>query len=89
MSPELPLTQEEALRFQEENLAAAVGINIILMMTTMMMMMMMMMMMVMMMIMMMIMMMMIMIMMIITTSSSALRIQTTASIPRSPTLPGP
>ena len=39
MSPELPLTQEEALRFQEENLAAAVSINIILIKMTMMMMM--------------------------------------------------
>ena len=40
--PELPLTQEEALRFQEENLAAAVSINILTMamamITTMMMM---------------------------------------------------
>ena len=32
MLPELPLTQEEALRFQEENLAAAVSINMLLMM---------------------------------------------------------
>ena len=41
MLPELPLTQEEALRFQEENLAAAVCIHILLIMMTMMMVMMM------------------------------------------------
>ena len=28
VSPELPLTQEEAMRFQEENLAAAVRISV-------------------------------------------------------------
>ena len=38
MLPELPLTQEEALRFQEENLAAAVSIDIPLMMMMVMMM---------------------------------------------------
>ena len=35
MLPELPLTQEEALRFQEENLAAAVSIDMLLMMVMM------------------------------------------------------